>query len=139
MISVEYNASEELYNAITTGLQAANAPYLGNEKTKHFVVTVKDENGKIVGGIIAWMRTGMGLLFIDTLWVSDDYRKKGYGKSLMQAAEEEGKKQGCTHSQLETTSFQDESFYQKLGYFRVGVVEKFYGNHDAIYMRKIIA
>jgi hypothetical protein len=54
----------------------------------------------------------------------------------MLAVEAEGKKHGCTHAQVDTLSCQAEPFCQKLGYYRVGVVQKLYGEHDAIFMRK---
>jgi hypothetical protein len=39
-------------------------------------------------------------------------------------------------AQLETLPFQAEEFYKKLGYVRIGRVEKLYGNYDALYLRK---
>ena len=84
------------------------------------------------------MRPGIQLLCIDTIWVAEHLRNRGLGKQLMQAAENEGLKNGCTHAQLETLPFQAEEFYKKLGYFRVGNIEKFYGEHDAIYLRKYL-
>ncbi|MBS0648031.1 MAG: GNAT family N-acetyltransferase [Verrucomicrobia bacterium] len=82
------------------------------------------------------MRPGIGLLCIDTLWVAEHLRHQDYGTKLLLAAEAEGIKQGCTHSQLETLPFQAVEFYKKLGYVQIGKVEKLYGGHDALYMRK---
>ena len=54
----------------------------------------------------------------------------------MLAAEAEGKKQGCTHAQVQTLPFQAETFYRKLGYVRIGIVEKLFGDYDYLYAKK---
>ncbi len=52
-------------------------------------LTVTDDEGKIVAGLVA--RTWWGGLEVQYLWVSDQYRKSGYGRQLMVQAEEEAK------------------------------------------------
>ncbi len=133
---VSYQNHEEEIEAITKGLSEFNAPFFGYKKYIDFVVSFKDEDQKVLGGVVAWMRPGIHLLCIDTIWVTEHLRKQGYGKKLMQTAEAEGIKHGCTHSQLETLSYQARGFYEKLGYVQIGFVEKLYGPHDAFYMRK---
>lgn len=135
-IQVDYQFNEKDAEAISRGLGEFNGPFFGNQKTIHCLICLKDDCQNVVGGVIAWMRPGIGLLCVDTIWVSEPLRKQGYGKKLMLAVEAEGIKHHCTHSQLETLSFQSKEFYQKLGYVQIGFVEKLYGNHDAIYMRK---
>jgi GNAT superfamily N-acetyltransferase len=133
---IEVDHQLEQADVIIEGLSDFNRPYFGNKKSKHFAIYLKDEKDEVVGGIIAMMRPGIKLLYIDKIWISEPIRKKGYGKKLMLAAEAEGKKHGCTHAQLNTFSFQAEPFYQKLGYVRIGIVHKLYGEHDSIFMRK---
>ncbi|HSX12939.1 MAG TPA: GNAT family N-acetyltransferase [Chlamydiales bacterium] len=133
---IEVDLEREQVDVIIEGLRDFNNPYFGNQKSIHFAVYLKNEKNEVVGGVLAWMRPGIKLLYIDSIWISDPMRKKGYGKKLMLAAEAEGKKNGCTHSQVDTLSFQAEPFYQKLGYKRIGIVPKLYGEHDAIFMRK---
>jgi GNAT superfamily N-acetyltransferase len=133
---IEVDHELEEIDVVIEGLRHFNSSYFGNQKSIHFAVYLKDEKNQVVGGIVAWMRPGIKLLYIDTIWISEPMRKKGYGKKLMLAAEAEGKKNGCTHSQVDTMSFQAEPFYQKLGYKRIGVVNKLYGEHDSIFLRK---
>lgn len=135
-IEVNYQFNEKDAEAISNGLVEFNTPFLGHQKTIPFIVCLKDETQKVVGGVVAWMRPGIQLLCVDALWVSEHLRNQGYGTKLMLAAEAEGIKQGCKHSQLETLPFQAKEFYEKLGYVEIGRVEKLYGDHDAIYMRK---
>ncbi len=122
--------------AISQGLRDFNTEFLGHQESNRFAVYLKDDNEQVIGGVIAWMRPGIQLLYIDSIWLSEESRNQGYGKKLMLAAEAEGKKYGCTHAQVDTLSFQAEPFYQKLGYKRIGVIKKYYGEHDAIFLRK---
>jgi ribosomal protein S18 acetylase RimI-like enzyme len=135
-IQVDYEMSEKDAEVISKGLGEFNTPFFGHKKTIPFMICLKNENQEVEGGILAWMRPGIKLLSIDIIWVAEHLRHQGYGEKLILAAEAEGIKQGCTHSQLETLPFQAEEFYKKLGYVPIGRVEKLYGDHDAIYMRK---
>ena len=58
-----------------------------------------------------------GCLFIDQLWVADEYRKQKYGTSLIQAAEDLAKQKGCNFSTIETMSWEAIDFYKKVGYY----------------------
>ena len=133
-IVVDYQLEEA--EMIGQGLRDYNTPFLGHQKSIHFAVYLKNENGNVIGGILAWMRPGIKLLYIDTVWVSSEWRNQGYGKQLMEKAEAEGKKHGCNHVQVDTLSFQAEQFYQKLGYKQIGVIKKLYGEHDVVFLRK---
>ena len=133
---VDYHMKEENVKAIIDGLDDANTPFFGHVKSIDFGITLQDDEGIMIGGLIAWMRPGMGLLYIDTIWVAEHLRHHGYGAQLILAAEAEGRKHGCTHSQADTVSFQAEGFYKKLGYYRIGKVEKLFGEHDYLFMRK---
>lgn len=135
-IHVDSEISEKDAEVIARGLGEFNTPFFGNKKTIPLMICLKNKNQKVEGGILAWIRPGIGLLCIDTLWVAEHLRHQGYGTKLLLAAEAEGLKQGCTHSQLETLPFQAAEFYKKSGYVEIGRVEKLYGDHDALYMRK---
>ena len=135
-IHVDYELKDPNLDIIRKGLGEFNTPYFGRQQTIPFAVCLKDGHQTVVGGIIAWMRSGMHLLYIDTIWVSENLRRRGFGTQLMLAAEAEGLKHGCTHSQLDTLPFQAEEFYKSLGYFRVGLVEKLFGKWDYIFLRK---
>lgn len=135
-IQVDYEMQEKDADIIFNGLREFNTPYFGNKKSVSFAAYLRDGNHQIVGGVFAWMRPGIQLLCIDTIWITENLRNRGFGTQLILAAENEGIKNGCTHAQLETISFQAEEFYKKLGYFQIGRVENLYGDHDAIYLRK---
>jgi GNAT superfamily N-acetyltransferase len=55
--------------------------------------------------------------------VADEYRKQGYGRELVLAAERIGYKKGCLASHTWTFEFQGPEFYPKVGYKLVGVYD----------------
>ena len=63
-----------------------------------------------------------GWLDLSLLWVAGaaellrSLRKKGYGRNLLEAAEDEAKAQGCRGVFLSTSSFQARPFYERFGY-----------------------
>ncbi|MBY0280670.1 MAG: GNAT family N-acetyltransferase [Alphaproteobacteria bacterium] len=80
-----------------------------------FGFSLRDEGDDIKGrcnGILYY-----GCLYINQLWVDKDYRKKGFGKQFVNAAENLGKEKGCLFSTANTMNAKAVGFYEKLGYF----------------------
>ncbi|MCJ7700247.1 MAG: GNAT family N-acetyltransferase [Anaerolineales bacterium] len=84
-------------------------------------LVLKDAGGNVVGGIIA--STMFRVMHLEVLWVANEYRKLGYGRELVLAAERIGFEKGCMASQTWTFEFQAPVFYQKIGYELVGVYD----------------
>ncbi len=95
---------------------------------------MRNEKDEIVGGVIG--ETFWYHLHVDFLWVSDEYRKGGYGTQLLQKIEEFAKEKGCYVILLDTFSFQAPHFYKKLGYKEFGVLEDFPKGHRQHFMEK---
>lgn len=72
-----------------------------------------DEN--LVGGITAKLE-GYKILYIETLFVKEDYRHLGIGTKLVLMMEERAVFEGVKMIRLDTFSWQALGFYQKLGY-----------------------
>lgn len=104
---------------------------------KYLGIFVRDSHNQIVGGLygISWG----GWLEIRYLWIREDLRKKGYGKILMEKAENEGKARGCKWVLLDTFSFQAPEFYKKFGYQVVGVLDDFPPPHKRYYLKKVLS
>jgi ribosomal protein S18 acetylase RimI-like enzyme len=62
-------------------------------------------------------------MYLETLWVADEYRKRGYGRDLVLAAERAGFENGCITSQTWSLSFQAPGFYQRIGYEVLGIYD----------------
>jgi GNAT superfamily N-acetyltransferase len=101
-------------NELLAGLKEYNRPFIGGIGWGELAVYVRDDSGKMTGGLIAKCRGDW--LSIDYLWVSDEERGSGLGSQIMQAAEDEARARGCLHALVDTFSFQALPFYQKKGY-----------------------
>jgi GNAT superfamily N-acetyltransferase len=99
---------------IVKGLTEYNASKADGEMPNYLVLTVRDQEGKVVGGVVA--ATYLGWLQIQAVWLSDVLRGQGYGTKLMRHAEQEALRRNCPRVFLETLSFQALPFYEKLGY-----------------------
>ena len=80
----------------------------------NFSVFARDDDGNITGGLRAtcfW-----NTLHIELLWVSEEARGTGKGATLLEKAEMFAIEHGYELALLESTSWQAQSFYEKLGY-----------------------
>ena len=103
----------------------------GYEKLNIFL---KDDTGKIQAGFLGG--TYWGWLCIDFLWVDEGHRGKSYGSKLLEEAEKEAIKRGCTNAHVDTMDFQAPEFYQKKGYQVCGKLEGLPKGHTRFLMRK---
>src|SRR5262249_56884652 len=66
---------------------------------------VRDADGAIAAGLHGWTWGSVGK--VQTLWVREDLRRRGYGTRLLAAAEPEAKARGGTRLILDTYGFND--------------------------------
>ena len=114
------------FNVATTGIVPTDDLLLS--------ILVRDQAGVIVAGIWGW--TWGTCCEIQTLWVHEQLRGQGYGRQLLNAAEQEALRRGCQQMVLDTHSFQAPAFYQKLGYEIIGTIEDYPVGHCKYYLRK---
>lgn len=103
----------------------------------HINRCVKDENGAIIGGILACMALWR-ILSIDTLWVKKEFRHQGIARHLLAMAEEEAKSMGCHIAYLSTYDFQAKDFYLKNGYAIFGVLKDCPQDHELYHLSKLL-
>ena len=105
-------------------------------KSEVFSIFMKDQNNKVLGGVIvSFLWNGME---IQSLWVDESQRKQGWGQKLMEAVEAEAIKRGCTLAYTNTFSWQAPDFYSKLGYTLYGKLEGFpEGNSLSYFCKKL--
>jgi GNAT superfamily N-acetyltransferase len=136
-IRVAERLDEEAAAAIEQGLSAYNREHGGESGGRPVAVTVRDRGtGAPVGGLRG--RTSYGLLYIDLLFLPPHLRGGGLGGAVVQAAEVEAARRGCTMAMLFTFDFQAPGFYARLGYEEFGRVEPEPPGRARIYMRKRI-
>ena len=110
-IIIDNKADQKDIEFIKNNLKRHNEKFTVPDNHKELAVFLKDEAGKIKGGITGG--TYWDWLYIDSLWIEESMRLKGYGKKLLEVAEKEAKKRGCNNAHLDTHDFQAVNFYQK--------------------------
>lgn len=90
---------------------------------------------EIVGGIYGY--TMYGACYTDLIWVEESIRGQGYGKALLDAAEEFSQERGCTMATLCTMDWQAKDWYERQGY-KIDFQKGGYANNSICYfMSKI--
>jgi len=110
-------ASRQLW----AGLVRYNRKTAGPLRYTRTVLTVRDEAGKVQGGLILqsyWKES-----YVELLWLAERVRREGFGRRLIQEAERRARKRGSVLLHLNTYSFQAPGFYEKLGFKRFGGME----------------
>jgi ribosomal protein S18 acetylase RimI-like enzyme len=75
-------------------------------------------------------------IYIDELWVHDNYRDQGLGKKLMMKAEDYAKAHQLSGLWLWTQSWQAADFYRHLGYVEFAEFKDFPKGYSRIGFRK---
>jgi GNAT superfamily N-acetyltransferase len=132
-IRIEDKAAPEDLQALWRNLYEFNVVQTG-QHGQFISVFLRDSEGQIVGGAHGW--TAFGWLHIDVLWLREDLRRKGMGRQVLEATEQEAKKRGCKFAELETFSFQALGFYQRNGYTIFGELGHIAGEHRWYFLKK---
>jgi GNAT superfamily N-acetyltransferase len=96
-----------------------------------FFVRARD---RIVAGICG--NTWGGTCELRQFWVEERQRNQGLGTKLLQAAEQEARRRGCTQIVLMTFSFQAPAFYERHGFEVVATIDDHPRGHRNLLMRK---
>jgi GNAT superfamily N-acetyltransferase len=91
-----------------------NSARIGHDDGQLFAFLVRNNQQEIVAGSSGW--TWANACEIRTLWVHPAWRGQGYGRSLLESAEQEARARGCKVILISSYSFQAPAFYQKGGY-----------------------
>jgi GNAT superfamily N-acetyltransferase len=99
-------------------------------------LALRSPDGRLLGGLLGslvwdWLQ-------IDVLWVDAAERGRGYGRALLQRAEEVAQGAGCWHARLDTFDFEARGFYEKQGYAVYGALGGFPRGHMQFHLRKAL-
>ena len=81
-------------------------------------IGIMDE-GQLVAGLLATM-TVYKIMYVSSVFVKEEYRRKGLGTLLMREMEKRAKDLGANMIRLDTFEWQGKGFYEALGYEQVG-------------------
>jgi|GEM_PF-191899 len=124
-ISITNNYTEEDFNVVFKGIYQHNTKGTkGLLKKPGININVYLKDGeKTIGAIIC--DTFNYCVYIEIMWIDQDYRGKGLGKTLISKAEEIAKENGCTFSHTCTLSYQAPEFYKACGYEVFGTLDDY--------------
>src|SRR5262245_22344058 len=120
---------------ILKGLRAFNTKAIGRFDFKPLSITLR-ERGAIVGALYG--ETYLSWMYISLFWIADEFRGKGFGSKIIQAAEKEARKRGVKNAYVDTFSFQAPGFYKKLGYREFGKLNDFPAGHSRSWLTKAL-
>ena len=81
-----------------------------------------EEDGKLIAGLNACITT-FKILYVSTVFVDEEYRRKGIGAALVREMEKRAAAMGVNTIRLDTFDWQGKEFYEALGYECVGHYE----------------
>ncbi len=91
--------------------------------------------GTVVAGLDACM-TAFKILYVSTVYVDEKYRRKGYGKALIEEMEKRAKALGANTIRLDTFSWQGKEFYRAMHYEQVGYYKNDTDNYEEYFFMK---
>ena len=81
-----------------------------------------EEDGRLIAGLDACI-TAFRILYVSTVFVDEEYRRRGIGTRLMREMEKRAAAMGVSVIRLDTFDWQGRDFYTALGYETAGHYE----------------
>jgi GNAT superfamily N-acetyltransferase len=134
---IEKSTREE-YNLVDNGIVEYNASKVPFTQEPPFLSinrVIKGIDGDIRAGINSILYC-WNCLYIDVLWVKEEFRQNQYGSTLLNEIEKIAKEKGCNLIHLDTFDFQAKDFYLKHGYEIFGVLDDCPSEHKRYFMKK---
>ena len=133
-ITLETTSQPAEEQVVLDGLRAFNVKVIGDPMISTVNVFARDENGRVIGGLVGWIKWRW--LYVSKLWLPDSLRGTGTGTELMRIAEDHAWKEGCLGAYLDTFEYQALPFYLKLGYELFGPLEGFPPGYRQYHLKK---
>lgn len=118
MAGIVVDLNEEQIDEIGERLAVFDRNFIGYrlEGSVHIGIEM---DGRLIAGLNGYM-TAFKILYIDTVFVEEGYRRQGVGTELLKEAERRAKILGANLIRLDTFNWQGREFYRKLGYEEAG-------------------
>jgi GNAT superfamily N-acetyltransferase len=133
-IVADPHASESLKQVVVGHLDDYNVGVTGFTEYSPVNFFLRDQGDEVLGGLLSFVWGGV--LYVRILWVAETLRGRGFGRRLLEAAEQRALERGCRHVFLDTFTFQAPGFYEKLGYEIYARAEDWPVGHAHCFLRK---
>lgn len=110
--------TEEQAEEIETRLEEFDEEYI-TYKMNGFIRIGMEDNGRLIAGLDACV-TAFRILYVSTVFVDEEYRRKGIGEKLIREMEKRAAAMGINTIRLDTFDWQGKEFYEALGYQSAG-------------------
>ena len=128
--------TEEQAEDIEERLEDFDESYITYKMDGEIQIGIEDD-GKLVAGLDACI-TNFKILYVSTVFVDEEYRRKGLGARLMREMEKRAAAMGANMIRLDTYDWQGKEFYETLGYECVGHYDnKEDGFSEYFYLKKL--
>jgi GNAT superfamily N-acetyltransferase len=122
------------WEIIGGGISDYNTEKAGDDQGKNLCFVLRSPDQEIVGGVIG--ATYWNWLYVNLMWLKEEFRGRGFGRQLLALAEEEARQRGAEYAYLDTFSFQAPDFYKKQGYEVFGELQDFPPGHQRYFLSK---
>lgn len=110
--------NEEQVEDIETRLSTFDENYITYKMDGCIQIGVED-NGRLIAGLDACI-TAFRILYVSTVFVDEEYRRKGVGARMIREMEKRAVSMGVNTIRLDTFNWQGKEFYEAMGYQCVG-------------------
>jgi GNAT superfamily N-acetyltransferase len=128
------HASESLKQVVVDHLDLYNVGTTGITEYSPVNLFLRDQADEVLGGLLG--AVWGGVLFVRILWVAQALRGRGYGRRLLELAEQRAVERGCRQVFLDTHSFQAPGFYERQGYQIYARADDWPVGHAHYFLRK---
>ena len=131
---IEYDTTSQDLEFLDERIYEHNCKKTGVADGRLFSIFLRGDKNEILAGLSGW--TWAQACEIRIIWVHSNLRGQGYGKRLMEMAEQEARSRGCKIIYLNSYSFQAPEFYRKLGFEVFARLENFPPGHQHYHLVK---
>ena len=110
--------NEEQVEDIESRLSSFDENYITYKMDGCIQIGVEDD-GKLIAGLDACI-TAFKILYVSTVFVDEEYRRKGIGARMIREMEKRALAMGVKTVRLDTFNWQGKEFYEALDYQCVG-------------------
>lgn len=115
-----------------------NIPLMKGQVVERICKVIKDSDCNVNAGVVGYINHTFKSLYIDLLWVKQEFRKCGYGTKILKNVETEAFEKGINLVYLGTLGFQAKDFYIKKGYKVFATLDECVVNNKMYWMKKIL-